>query len=164
MRISCGLILLAALTACSGGMSKSILSDAAEERRLRDALQDIEERVKTGNLPKIQFEFDKAEITPESYTTLEQIVLILKSTDRLKLMIQAHTDAIGSDDYNMDLSERRANAVKSHLASKGVPPPSMRFHGYGASRPLADNATDEGRAKNRRVEFHVTTRDWNSVY
>ena len=64
----------------------------------------------------------------------------------------------------MDLSRRRAKSVKTYLAAQGVPPPSMRFHGFGASKPLADNATDEGRAKNRRVEFYVTTRTWKSVY
>jgi outer membrane protein OmpA-like peptidoglycan-associated protein len=79
-------------------------------------------------------------------------------------MIFAHTDIIGTDDYNVDLSLRRAKSVKAYLASKGAAPPSMRFHGYGSKKPMADNETDDGRAKNRRVEFYITTREWNAVY
>jgi outer membrane protein OmpA-like peptidoglycan-associated protein len=134
------------------------------ERKANEALKDIERRVQSGDLPKIQFEFDKDIITPESYPTLNLVAQVLLADEHLKLTIFAHADIIGTDDYNVDLSRRRAKSVKSYLASKGVPPPSMRFHGYGSSKPIADNATDEGRAKNRRVEFYVTTREWKSVY
>lgn len=135
-----------------------------EERQAQEALQDIEERVRRGDLPQIQFAFDSADITPRSFATLDQIAQLLLSNGRLKLRILAHTDSIGAETYNLDLSQRRAKSVKAYLASRGVPPPSMRFQGYGFSRPVADNSTDEGRALNRRVEFKITTRDWNAVY
>ncbi len=139
-------------------------SPAEEEARARERIKEIEARIARGDLPKIQFEFDKADILPESYATLDRIAEVILSSERLKLMIFAHTDSVGTAEYNLDLSRRRAKSVKSYLAIKGVPVPSMRFRGYGLSKPLDDNSTEEGRAKNRRVEFYVTTRGWNSVY
>ena len=167
--------LLAALAACASidrpwlvdtGRRPDYPGQSLEEAEAsaRQRIREIEERISRGDLPKIQFEFDRDEILPESYPTLDRIAEVILSTDRLKLAIFAHADAIGNDEYNYDLSRRRAKSVKSYLANKGVPPPSMRFHGYGKSKPIADNSTDEGRAKNRRVEFYVTTRGWDSVY
>jgi len=138
-------------------------ADAAELKAAA-AIRDIEKRVATGDLPKIQFEFDKSDITPESTPTLDLIAQVLRSDEHLKLMIYAHTDAIGSDEYNLDLSRRRAKSVSDYLAGQGVQPPSMRHRGFGASKPIADNSTDEGRAKNRRVQFYIMTRDWKAVY
>ncbi|HEX4047027.1 MAG TPA: OmpA family protein [Elusimicrobiota bacterium] len=165
-------MLLAALWACSRAAPPILIDDdrpakvSAEdaERQARAAIRDIEDRISRGDLPKIQFDFDKAELRPESLPTLDLIAQIIVGDPRLKLMIFAHTDDIGSDEYNLDLSQRRAKSVSFYLASKGVPPPSMRFRGFGASKPIASNATEEGRAKNRRVEFDVTTREWKSVY
>lgn len=163
----------AALGACASMGSPILIHDAdhrakmtpsEEEQAARDAIRDIEDRVSRGDLPKIQFEFDKSDITPESFKTLDLIAAVLIANQQVKVMVLAHTDAIGTDEYNQALSQRRAEAVKSYLAAQGVHPPSMRSHGYGATRPIADNATDEGRAKNRRVEFKITTRDWSSVY
>jgi OmpA-OmpF porin, OOP family len=177
-------LLLAALCACSGRTDPTIIdgldrrpekaspddrfaapqdTDAAE-LKAAEAIKAIERRVQAGDLPKIQFEFDKDAITPESDPTLDLIAQVLLSDEHLKLMIFAHCDNIGADDYNLDLSQRRAKSVKTYLAQKGVYPPSMRFRGYGATKPIADNATDEGRAKNRRVEFYIMTREWKAVY
>ncbi len=171
------LLLLAAAAACSSLERPIMVEDdrppaartvarttEQEEARARERIKEIEARIARGDLPKIQFEFDKDELLPESYATLDRIAEVILSSERLKLMIFAHTDSVGKDDYNLDLSQRRAKSVKSYLAAKGVPVPSMRFHGYGSSKPIADNDTEEGRAKNRRVEFYVTTRGWNSVY
>ena len=177
-------LLIAALSACSGAKRPDFIDDdrrppmpyAPEnrfavpanadeaERAAAKAIRDIEDRIARGDLPKIQFEFDKDAITPESYPTLDLIAQVLLSDEHLKLMIFAHCDNIGADDYNLDLSQRRAKSVKTALAKRGVYPPSMRFRGYGASKPIADNATDEGRAKNRRVEFYIMTREWKAVY
>jgi outer membrane protein OmpA-like peptidoglycan-associated protein len=79
-------------------------------------------------------------------------------------MIRAHTCTIGSDKYNLNLSQRRAKSVKEWLVKQGVPPPYIRYRGLGYHVPVADNSTPEGREKNRRVEFRVTFRDWDSVY
>ncbi len=140
------------------------LSAEETEAAARARIREIEERILRGDLPKIQFEFDRDEILPESYPTLDRIAEVIQSSERLKLMIFAHCDIIGTDDYNYELSRRRAKSVKGYLANKGIPPPSMRYRGFGRSKPIADNDTDAGRAKNRRVEFYVTTRDWDSVY
>lgn len=175
MRASLPLAVLL-LAACSGsGVPKPLFVDTGadeeraasadeQERRAREAIEDIERRIESGDLPKILFEFDKAEITPESAPTLDLIADVIVRNPKLKVVILAHTDSVGTEEYNLDLSERRAGAVKTALAKRGVPPPSMRFRGFGFSRPVADNATDAGRAKNRRVEFRVTGRDWPSVY
>lgn len=162
------------LCACRSGPPTLFVDDAdrkayghdddAEERRAREELADIQSKVETGTLPKIQFEFDRDEITPESDPTLILVARLLMKNPRLKVICLAHTDSVGTVEYNLDLSERRARSVKEFLVKEGVPPPSIRFKGMGYSRPLADNATDEGRAKNRRVEFRVTYRDWDTVY
>ena len=138
-------------------------SDDAE-RAAAKKIRDIEDRVAHGDLPKIQFEFDKADITPESKPTLDLIADVLRSDEHLKLMIYAHCDDVGSDEYNLALSQRRAKSVSDYLAAEGVLPPSIRYHGFGSSKPIASNATEEGRAKNRRVEFHIMTREWKAVY
>lgn len=140
------------------------LTPEQQERRARERLEDIERRIERGDLPKILFEFDKDEITPESAPTLDMVADAILASPYLKLIILAHTDSIGTAEYNEDLSERRARSVKTALAKRGVPPPSMRFKGFSFNRPIADNSTDAGRAKNRRVEFRVTSRDWPSVY
>lgn len=140
------------------------LTPEQQERRARERLEDIERRIERGELPKILFEFDKDVITPESAPTLDMVADALTGSPYLKVIILAHTDSIGTEEYNADLSERRARAVKTALSKRGVPPPSMRFKGFGFSRPIADNSTDEGRQKNRRVEFRVTGRDWPAVY
>lgn len=165
---------LASLGACRSGPGAILLTDEErtpyvrdndeEERRAREALAEIEKKVESGTLPKIQFEFDKDDITPESDPTLILVADLLLRHPRLKLVCLAHTDSIGTAEYNLDLSERRARSVKKFLVKRGIPPPSIRYHGMGYSRPLADNSTDEGRAKNRRVEFRVTYRDWETVY
>lgn len=127
-------------------------------------LKGIQDRVRNGDLPKIQFDFDSDKLRPESIPTLDAIAdLLLRHPDR-KLRVEAHTCRLGSEEYNLKLSTRRAKAVRDHLIQKGVPPPSIRFHGHGYSEPIADNGTPEGRARNRRVEFRLFTRDWSSVY
>ena len=165
---------LAALCACKAGPPTILINDDdrqsyirdndAEERRAREALAAIEKKVVRGDLPKIQFEFDKDLITPESDPTLDLVAELLIKNPRLKVICLAHTDSVGTAEYNLDLSERRARSVKGYLVKQGVPPPSIRFRGMGYSMPLADNSTDEGRALNRRVEFRVTYRDWGAVY
>ncbi len=171
------LLLIAAfglLCACKSGPPTIFLDDLdrraygrdddEEERRAREALADLERRVESGDMPKIQFEFDKDEITPESYPTLLVIAELLLKNPRLKLICLAHTDSVGTAEYNLDLSERRAQSVKTFLVKQGVAPPSVRYRGMGYTVPIADNSTDAGRAKNRRVEFRVTYRGWETVY
>lgn len=102
----------------------------------------------------IVFDFDKAVIKPSSKPQLDQIAALLKKDPSLKLTVTGHTDNQGSDAYNLDLSKRRADAVAASLtADYGITADRLKTQGKGASQPVADNATEAGRAKNRRVEL-----------
>lgn len=98
------------------------------------------------------FDFDKATIKPESAGTLTKAAALIAAT-KGPVEIQGHTDAVGADAYNQKLSEARAAAVKTWLAGHGIAADRLTSHGYGKTMPVADNATDAGRAKNRRVEL-----------
>jgi len=101
----------------------------------------------------IHFDFNKATLRPDSGVVLEKILALLKARPDLKLEVQGHTDNVGGDDYNQKLSESRANAVLEWLRAKGIAADRLTAHGYGLKVPIADNGSDEGRAKNRRVEI-----------
>ncbi len=104
----------------------------------------------------IHFEFDKANIRPQSFPILDDVASVIKANPGIKqVMVEGHTDSVGSDAYNMRLSERRSNSVREYLVKKGITPGLLDTVGYGESRPVATNDTAEGRAKNRRVEFKV---------
>jgi len=92
-------------------------------------------------------------LMPKSYKSLNEVVNILKADESLFLDIDGHTDAQGADDKNQVLSENRAKAVKDYLVSKGVADSRLTSTGYGETKPVADNATAAGRAKNRRTEM-----------
>jgi OOP family OmpA-OmpF porin len=100
----------------------------------------------------INFDFNKATIKRESYPYLQRLAKTLTRTDA-KVEVKGHTDNVGSDDYNMDLSRKRAKAVHDYLIRLGVNPNNLSYSYYGASQPLTDNDTEEGRTTNRRVEF-----------
>lgn len=107
-------------------------------------------------MQKIHFAFNKWDIRPVSYPILDDIVRVLEQNPQIRrLRIEGHTDWIGSDEYNMRLSQRRAESVRHYLIKKGISPDRLTAVGYGESRPVADNNTDEGRARNRRTEFTV---------
>src|SRR5437870_2601978 len=99
-------------------------------------LQSIQGRVRNGDLPKDQFDFDSIKLRTESLPTLDAIAELMLRYPQKKLMVEAHTCKIGSEGYNLKLSTRRAKAVRDYLIQKGVPPPSMRFHGHGYSLPI----------------------------
>ncbi|MBT3181359.1 MAG: OmpA family protein [Deltaproteobacteria bacterium] len=105
---------------------------------------------------KIHFEFDRAVIRPISYPILDDVAMLLMQNPQLGLVrVEGHTDWIGSDTYNQQLSERRANSVRNYLINKGIAPQRLQAAGYGESRPIADNNSVKGRARNRRTEFTV---------
>lgn len=105
---------------------------------------------------RIHFEFDKAVIRPESYPILDEVASILKEKPAMELMIVGHTDSLGSDDYNLRLSQARASSVRNYLIEKGgISPSRLQSSGRGEFEPIASNDTDEGRALNRRVEFMI---------
>ena len=103
----------------------------------------------------INFERAKADLTADSTATLKALAEVANKCPAYKIEIAGHTDSEGTDERNQKLSDRRAQAVLDFLSRIGVDPKRMTTIGYGATRPVADNATAEGRAKNRRIEFTV---------
>ncbi len=106
---------------------------------------------------KIRFEPAKAEISPESHALLDKLLSIVETCPEARIIISGHTDSKGGDSFNMDLSLRRAEAVADYLAAQGVASSRLSAVGYGEARPVADNDTEAGRARNRRIEIAVTT-------
>ena len=106
----------------------------------------------------VNFEFNSAQLTPQSYPILFYAVQNLNDNPDIKVEIQGHTDNIGSDQYNLKLSEKRAQTVRDYLVAKGIDPSRLTVKGYGESMPVADNNTTEGRALNRRIEFKVLSK------
>ena len=101
----------------------------------------------------ILFDTDKATIRPESLPTLDEVVRMLGAEPEWKLTIEGHTDSTGTAAHNRTLSEQRAASVKTYLVGKGVAAERLATAGFGADKPVADNATELGRAQNRRVEL-----------
>ncbi len=103
----------------------------------------------------VLFASDKALLLPEARTRLGQVSAALLETKERRLTVEGYTDSQGKDAYNIDLSQRRADAVRTYLVSNGYPPDLITAHGSGKSMPIADNNTAEGRANNRRVEIII---------
>ncbi|MBU3698932.1 MAG: OmpA family protein [Candidatus Kapabacteria bacterium] len=107
-------------------------------------------------LKNIFFDRKLATLRPESTTELQQLVSLMRDNPTIKIEVSGHTDAMGKDSDNQQLSEDRASAVKDYVVTVGgVSPLRISARGYGETRPVASNDTDEGRAKNRRVEFTI---------
>jgi outer membrane protein OmpA-like peptidoglycan-associated protein len=104
-------------------------------------------------LEGVNFETNKAVLLPDAMQILDRVAASLIAHPDVKVEVGGHCDAVGSDAYNLKLSERRAKAVRDYLAKKGVPAEQLTSKGYGETQPIADNSTPEGRAKNRRVEL-----------
>jgi len=107
-------------------------------------------------LEKVQFEVDQAVLKPESYQLLNDVAQVIKENPQIKrINIEGHASIEGGDWHNLDLSDRRAKAVRDYLIQQNVDQSKLIGTGYGSSRPIADNNTQEGRERNRRVEFNV---------
>jgi OmpA-OmpF porin, OOP family len=105
---------------------------------------------------QIHFEFNKATIRKESYPILDAVVDVLNRFPEMRIEIQGHTDNKGRAAYNLKLSDKRAAAVRKYLVSHGIAGDRLVSHGYGMTRPLVPNDTDQNRALNRRVQFMRT--------
>lgn len=106
-------------------------------------------------LTDVSFDFNKAEVKEAFAGALAELAAALQSRHNVRLLVEGHTDSRGSEYFNRKLSEQRASAVKSYLIKQGVPAARIIVRAMGESKPLATNATEEGRAKNRRVELSV---------
>jgi outer membrane protein OmpA-like peptidoglycan-associated protein len=128
--------------------------------RLEGALSEVAETQNTArgmvvSLPDILFDTDEATLKNDAKVVIAKLAGILLIMQELNLRIEGHTDSTGSPDYNQVLSERRASSVRDFLAEQGIAPLRMMAVGYGLTRPVGDNATAQGRAKNRRVEIVI---------
>lgn len=103
----------------------------------------------------VYFDFDRADIRPDARPVLDEAIQVLRARPDAKLVVEGHTDSVGGEEYNQALSLRRAEAVKNYLVAGGVAPERITVVGYGETRPVASNDTEEGRAQNRRVELRL---------
>lgn len=106
----------------------------------------------------VEFDFDKAVVKPQYHSDMEKAANFLKAYPKTTGVLEGHTDSIGSEEYNMKLSQKRADSVKKYIVEKfGIDAARLSTVGYGESKPVADNKTDAGRQKNRRVVANIVT-------
>jgi OOP family OmpA-OmpF porin len=109
---------------------------------------------------KIQFALNKAEILPASFSLMDELAKTIKENPQVqKVSIEGHASNEGQAQHNLTLSKARAEAVRAYLVSKGVSADRLSSTGFGAAKPIASNDNEEGREKNRRVEFHITKQE-----
>ena len=107
-------------------------------------------------LRNVFFETGKSEVKIDSYPELDRLIQLMMDVPTLKIELSGHTDNVGNDEYNLNLSQRRADAVRAYLTSRGVDKSRVLAVGYGESKPVDSNDTKDGRANNRRTEFEIT--------
>ncbi|MFT3814985.1 MAG: OmpA family protein [Acidovorax sp.] len=149
------------LQAARGDAAQANARAAALEARLKELQAQQTERGLLVTLGDVLFEFGKANLLPTAGQRLDQLADFLKQYPDRKLIIEGHTDSVGSDATNQALSERRAQAVQQALVVRGVDPSRITTRGYGKAYPVASNATPEGRALNRRVEVVIADEKGN---
>lgn len=110
-------------------------------------------------LTGVTFKVGSAELVPSSLKTLDAAIAGLKRNPKAKVEVQGHTSSEGGDDYNQQLSEDRANAVRDYMIRRGIKAERLTARGYGSSVPKADNDTEAGRKQNRRIELVVTSEE-----
>lgn len=132
---------------------KEIKFDMALKRK---TVVEVAEEQEVITLDNVYFDFGKADVKTESFPELDKIVKLMFENPGIKIEIDAHTDNVGSDDYNLKLSQSRAESVMSYLISNGILLNRLTAKGFGSSKPVADNNTEQGRQKNRRVEFKIS--------
>lgn len=142
-----------------GYLFKSLNFNYAEMKDFEPLVIDIQlDRAKKGQgavLQNIFFDVDRYELKEKSFTELEKVARFLDENPQIRIEIGGHTDNSGNPAYNQQLSEKRANAVYNYLISKGVSPKRLSAKGFGSSKPVASNETEDGRQQNRRIEFTI---------
>jgi OOP family OmpA-OmpF porin len=133
-----------------------IIESAAMKQKVEFTADEMAEQLASSGhiaLQGILFATAKTDIQPESAAVLDEITALLKKNAELKVRIEGHTDNVGAKAANLTLSRGRAGAVKAALVSRGIAADRLASEGFGDTKPVADNATDEGRKQNRRVEL-----------
>jgi outer membrane protein OmpA-like peptidoglycan-associated protein len=136
---------------------KKYQTDPIDYNKIEDIIKQYSGKDQTQSwvLYGVNFDFASAQLRTESYPILNHAAQILISNPAMNIEIGGHTDAIGSEGGNVELSEKRAQSVRSYLIEKGIEASRLTAKGYGSSVPVSDNGSAEGRAMNRRVEFKV---------
>lgn len=128
----------------------------------QEVTKDVElEKIAVGSvivLRNVFFDYNKSTLKTESYTELDRLVKILQDNPSIRIELSGHTDSRGSDDYNQKLSEARAKSCVDYLVSKGIAASRLEYKGYGESKPIDTNDTEEGMANNRRTEFKIISK------
>ena len=106
----------------------------------------------------INFATDSYMLNNQVMNILNEFIAFLKENKSIQLAIYGHTDNVGESEANLELSTKRAEAVKNYLILEGIDPARLQSKGFGESNPIADNSTEEGRAKNRRTEFVILSK------
>lgn len=134
-----------------------------QEKKLRERLESTGVRVSRDgdqiNLiapGNILFASNSSDVSASIYPTLDSIGDVLKEYDKTVVEVYGHTDSQGSESYNLALSQRRAESVAAYLINRGIKSERFAINGYGEAQPIADNTSEEGRAKNRRVEIKLS--------
>jgi OOP family OmpA-OmpF porin len=148
---------MARIEAGAAEREREAASQRAEElaRELEELQAKPTERGLVLTLGDVLFDVDRAELKPGAELHLSRLVDFLQQHTERNVLIEGHTDSTGSVEYNLDLSRRRAEAVRSFLVGRGVAPTRVATEGYGLARPIASNGTVAGRQQNRRVEIVV---------
>jgi outer membrane protein OmpA-like peptidoglycan-associated protein len=114
---------------------------------------------KTIRLNYIFFNSGKADFLPRSFRELNILLGIMHDNPEMIIEVHGHTDTFGSEEYNQQLSIKRALNVVTYLTNHGIKSERLRYAGFGDTMPVADNSTEEGRSRNRRVEFYIVSMD-----
>jgi outer membrane protein OmpA-like peptidoglycan-associated protein len=157
-----GAIIGAAVGGAAGAVIGNEMDKQAEE--IKKTVPDANvERVGEGIIVEfssnVLFGFDQSDLSAGAKANLDKLVLVLNSYADTDIELQGHTDSRGSESYNQSLSERRAGAVSSYLASNNINVTRLTVKGFGETLPKYDNNTEDGRAQNRRVEFLITANE-----
>lgn len=152
-----GAVIGGAIGALAGGLIGSYMDkQAAEMEEIEGATITREgDQLKVTFDNAILFDFDSSVLKPASRTQLDQVAGVLVKYPDTDILVMGHTDSKGSEDYNLNLSERRAASVRNYLEAQGVATLRIRSRGFGESVPVSDNTSDLGRAQNRRVELSI---------
>lgn len=157
-----GAIIGAAVGGTAGALIGNYMDKQAEELQndIKDAkIQRVGEGIKITFNSGILFQFNSADLQAAARTNIENLAKTLKKYKDTNILIEGHTDSVGTADYNQKLSERRANSVSAFAESLGVEPGRFTVKGYGFTQPVATNSTPEGRQQNRRVEVAIMAND-----
>ncbi len=161
-----GAVAGAAVGGIAGGLIGKYMDKQAEE--VKQEVQGAKvERVGEGEDAKVNitfesgflFDVNKAELKPDTIVNLNKLADILQKYPDTNIIIEGHTDSTGKEDYNMQLSEKRAKSVQNYIMQQGIDSNRMTAKWYGETKPVASNETEEGKSQNRRVEISIAAND-----